>query len=172
MEEVNVKDLEHEENNTNYQQDIIKSIVKKRLERKEYENQPTKKPNNTTFKLKTVKQNLKRVNKISKEEENELFGSMKEGIFEVLTVPMKDPNKKPILKKKLKKSPFMNRFTKETLFFDYLSKINDKAKFALIYSYYYTTTLLDLKFEEEEDKKKKGGRKKKEEIEIEEEEEL
>lgn len=82
------------------------------------------------------------IRKATKEEENEVFISVQKSIFKVLSMPMKEPSKRPILAKKLEDSKFANKYVKENIYNGYLSTLNDHAKFAFLYGYHFANTLV------------------------------
>lgn len=158
MEEIDVEDMERKNDSINYQQEIIKNIVKKRIERKQYEseNKPMKKINNMIKFNKPKKIKEPKIIKIPDKERKEVYNSFRDSIFEVLSFPMKDPNKKPVFKEKLKNSAFMDRFTRSNIYENYIENVNDKTKFLFVYGYHYVNTMLDNEIKKIDDNKKEN----------------
>jgi hypothetical protein len=143
--EVDVDELEKNHENSSYQKELIKKIMSKRAMTSALA--PEKKPKKSTvIKFKTprmYKMPVEKVEKVNKKSEEEVFQSMKSSIYEVMAIPMKPPEKKPILKKKLMDSEFMNHYLKNSLYDGYLRGINNNLKFLLVYSYHFMNTHLE-----------------------------
>jgi hypothetical protein len=143
--EVDVDELEKNHENSSYQKELIKKIMSKRAMTTALA--PEKKPKKpSAIKFKTprmYKMPVEKVEKVNKKSEEEVFQSMKSSIYEVMAIPMKPPEKKPILKKKLMDSEFMNHYLKNSLYDGYLRGINNNLKFLLVYSYHFMNTHLE-----------------------------
>jgi hypothetical protein len=158
MQEIDVDAMEEQE----YRKDVISNILKKKQERAQFKadtpkplsasKSRAKKPIKMFSVPKTKKSIVPKITaekkKIEKEENDEIFTSMKSSIFEGLALPMKDKRKRPVLKEKLMESKFMGRFIKTNLYDDYFKDIDDRVKFGFVYAYHYTNTLLDIKLDD------------------------
>ncbi len=141
MEEIDVSDMEDQEHN----KDIIKRLVQKKKER-EMMQQPAKQKKNPIMRIKMpkiMKPKLENKPKLNAKQEGEVFDSMKNSIFHILSLPMKEKEKRPILKNKLMGSEFMNAYIKNNLYMNYLSGLSDHYKAGLIYSYHYANALME-----------------------------
>lgn len=167
MEFVDVDKLEKDEEKINMNDKLMQSI-KEKAKKAQFEPQK-----NHVTKIRLVKPRPEQKQQISKEpkekktkaQDNELYKSLSSSLFHVLSLPMKDETKRPILKKKLEKSQYCNKYVKENLYADVIDRYcNKHVKFGALYSYYYLNVLngiMDGNEEEEEEKKKIKNKKNK-----------
>ena len=109
-----------------------------------YENKAikTKKKNNNALKnLKAIKSKPQKEIKEPKIKIDSTFiKSTDEIIFNVLAIPMTDPDKRKIFKQKLREDKFVNNYIKEKIYNQYIQYLNNDTKFGIIYSKMYYDT--------------------------------
>lgn len=102
-------------------------------------------------KLKTLKKKNQPFKQMQKEikqrevEDKEFYDSTKDSMYQLLSIPMKDPDKKKVLEDRLKNSKYLNNYVKNSIYNSYASYLNEHAKALIIYGYHYTQVYKDPK---------------------------
>jgi hypothetical protein len=74
----------------------------------------------------------------------EFSDTVKNAVFEAMTLPMTAPTKRVSLKAKLVESKTCNKYIEKNLYLNALHACNDHIKFALTYSYLFYKTYIEL----------------------------
>lgn len=143
MEIIDVDKLENDDMLANKKSSFLEKIKEKNINIAKINSSVAKirKPTKIIVRGSVNKQPLNA--KLIKKTDDEVFTSVKGAIFQGLSMPMKNQEKRIILKNKLENSTFMNHYLQDCLYVDYIDKLNMHTKAGLIYAYHFTNTLID-----------------------------
>ena len=145
MEFVDVDDLESKNKMQNFMSNIREKVQKRNMMNSAIQKKPAaSKPTKVIIRKGTgqVKQLEAKIKKLTKEEEGEVFDSIKIVAFKGMAIPMK-ATKRDKFKRELESSKYMNNYLRNNLYSDYIDGLNQHYKAGLIYAYHYLKVLAE-----------------------------